>query len=108
MAVRLVVARSDEEVGVRVAVDLRDVAAGSIASGEGPVDVDLQTIAFGPREENMRPIRPWMKGDMLVGHRITNSVAPEGRVYIIHMEALRTARANPKYGPSPDLNERRR
>lgn len=58
MAVRLVVARSNEKVRVRVAVDLRDVATGSIASGEGSIDVDLQTIGLSPCEENMSPIRP--------------------------------------------------
>lgn len=55
MALCLVVAPSNE---VRVAVDLRDVAAGRIPSGEGSIDIDLQTIVFSPCEENMSPVRP--------------------------------------------------
>lgn len=104
MAVRLVVARSNEKVGVRVTVALRDVATGSIASGERSIDVDLQTIAFSPCEENMSPIRPWMRGDTLVSHQ-TPHVAPVGYIYIIHMEAVRTTTTNPKYCTSRDLNE---
>lgn len=58
MTVRLVVARPNEKVGVRVTVDLRDVAAGGVTSGEGSIDIDLQTISFSPREENMSPVGP--------------------------------------------------
>lgn len=58
MTVRLVVARSNEEVGVRVTVDLGDVATGRVTNGEGSVDVDLQTIGFSPCEENMSPVMP--------------------------------------------------
>lgn len=56
MTIRLVVARPNEKVRVRVTVDFRDVAAGGITSGEGSIDIDLQTISFSPCEENMSPV----------------------------------------------------
>lgn len=71
MTVCLVVARPNEKVGVRVTVDLRDVAAFGVTSGEGSIDIDLQTISFSPREENMSPVGPWMREDALVSHYIT-------------------------------------
>lgn len=71
MTVRLVVARPNEKVGIRVTVDLRDVAASGVTSGEGSIDIDLQTMSFSPREENMSPVGPWIRGDTLVSHYIT-------------------------------------
>lgn len=37
-----------------------------------------------------------MRGDTLVSHHITNNIAPVRYIYIIHMEAVRTTRTNPK------------
>lgn len=88
MAGRLVVARSDQKVRVRVTVALRYVAAGSIAGGEGSIDVDLQTIGFSPCEENMSPIRSWMRRNRLVSQHTTNPsqhiTNPITRVLYLH------------------------
>lgn len=80
MAACLVVARFNEKVGVRVTVDLRDVATSRIPSGEGSIDIDLQTIGFSPCEENMSPVRPWKRRDTLVSQQITYYIlTPESR-----------------------------
>lgn len=55
VAIGLVVAGSDDQVGEGVAVVVVGHEAGGVSLAEGAVDVDLQTVRQRPREEHMGP-----------------------------------------------------
>lgn len=57
--VEAAVARPDDQVWVGVSVVLWDTAADRVSGSEGAIDVDLQTILFGPGEEDVGPEVTW-------------------------------------------------
>lgn len=56
MPVRVAGSRPDHQIRVRIAVILRHVAF-RVADAERAVDVDLQAVFKGPREQDVRPER---------------------------------------------------